>query len=251
MEDFAAALCQAAQEQGLNLNRSLCQKFACHWQLLQQANQKFNLTAIRQPESAIVKHYLDCLLPAEKIAACQPDLAADIGSGGGFPGLILAALMPQCSFVLLESNAKKTAFLQQTAQAMDLTNVQALPLRAETAAKQKPFYRQFDLVTGRAVAHAGIFIEYAMPLLKPGGNLFLYKGPRAEEELQQAAPAINEFSAHIQEIWPYVLPPGEERRNLCHIVAGEICPAKYPRREGMAEKRPLCAIDESPPPSRP
>ncbi|MCR4962830.1 MAG: 16S rRNA (guanine(527)-N(7))-methyltransferase RsmG [Firmicutes bacterium] len=242
MEDFAQALEQTALEQGLDLSPELCGKLACHWRLLQQANEKFNITAIRQAEDGINKHYLDSLLPAAKIAACQPRLAADIGSGGGFPGLVLAAFMPECEFVLLEANAKKTAFLQQAAQAMELPNVRALPLRAETAAKKEDWYRRFDLVLGRAVAHAGILVEYAMPLLKPGGSLFLYKGPRGEEELRQAAPALAEFSAEIREIWPYSLPP-EEKRLLCHIVAGEVCPAKYTRREGMAEKRPLCPTD--------
>ena len=100
-----------AQEAGLPLKPELAEKLALHWQLLTEANRQFNLTAITDPETAAQKHYLDCLQAAAAVRSWLPQSGqvADIGSGGGFPGLVWAAAYPELSFTLIESSQKKSS----------------------------------------------------------------------------------------------------------------------------------------------
>ena len=132
MDEIIKELVPCLEAMGLAGPEHLLQKLACHWQLLSKANACFNLTAITQPEAAAPKHYADCLAAAEALKKLLPQggKVADIGSGGGFPGLVMAAACPETDFTLIESSRKKTDFLKETASAMGLTGVRALPLRA-------------------------------------------------------------------------------------------------------------------------
>lgn len=240
MDEIIKELVPCLEAMGLAGPEHLLQKLACHWQLLSKANACFNLTAITQPEAAAPKHYADCLAAAEALKKLLPQggKVADIGSGGGFPGLVMAAACPETDFTLIESSRKKTDFLKETASAMGLTGVRALPLRAEEAGRDASLRESFDLVTARAVAELAVLAEYSFPLLKTGGVFFAMKGPDPTEELAAAANALSLLGGECEQILHYELPCGESR-SLLIIRKKQATPDKYPRRPGMPAKRPL------------
>ncbi len=239
MNEFGSLLQSLCLGQGLTLPESTIDRLALHWQLVREANRAFNLTAITQDGQAAEKHYLDSLLALPVLRQLAPQRVADIGSGGGFPGLVLAAACPELDFLLLEASAKKAAFLADCAARMELPRVQVQQLRAEKAGRDPLLRRSFDLVTARAVAHTAVLCEYALPLLRPGGRLLLYKGPGFPQEAAEAAHALAELNGSLGELRQYTLPQSGEQRILGQVIAGESCNEKYPRREGMPEKRPL------------
>ena len=232
---------QLAQQANLPLAAGLAQKLSCHWQLLAEANSHFNITAITDPAAAAEKHYLDCLLAGAAAAAYLPatGAVADIGSGGGFPGLVLAAASPQLDFTLIESSQKKTAFLLESAAQMGLDNLRAVPLRAEEAGRNPSLRAAFDVVTARAVAELNVLAEYSLPLLREGGFFLALKGPEPQEELAGAAHALKLLGGTVAQVLTYSLPCSQEGRSVVVLRKSAPTPEKYPRRPGMPNKRPL------------
>lgn len=215
------------------------EQLALHWQLVKQTNKQFNLTAITDDETSRVLHYEDSLQAYDELAALAPNSRVlDIGSGAGFPALVLATLLPQHSFFLLESTGKKCSFLQQAAAAMQLDNVSVLNMRAEDAGRDKSLRDTFDAVTARAVAALPTLSEYALPLLKPDGLLLAYKGVGAQQELAAAQNALQLLGGSLQQIKGSSLSNGDARM-LIIIAKSAATPDKYPRRNGMPLKRPL------------
>ncbi len=211
-------------------------QMAAHWQLLAEANQKQNLTAIREAEPALSLHYLDSLL----LAADIPPQARllDIGSGAGFPGMPLAIARPDCSVMLLEASAKRCAFLRQSVAALGLQNVEICEARAEKAGHDAALRESFDCVTARAVTALPALAEYCLPFLRLGGLFLAMKGPAYAEELAAAEAALAILGGEYLGCREAALPQGEQRRIL-RIRKNAPCPEKYPRREGMPEKKPL------------
>lgn len=166
-----------------------------HAQLLLAANERLNLTRITAPRDLAVKHVLDSLLPWRRFlelfpeppvaasAASRRATLADLGSGGGYPGLLLALLLPHVDVMLIESIGKKAAFLRETAAAMGLANVTVEARRGEVVLRERPV----DVVTARAVDAARELLRLLKPLPAHAGRLVLYKGPDALHEQAQAA----------------------------------------------------------------
>lgn len=163
---------------------------------------------------------------------------ADIGSGGGFPGLVLAVCLPEAEFTLLEATGKKCGFLRDCAAELGLDNVTVLQLRAEEAGRLPELRFSFDLVTARAVAPLNVLAEYALPLLKQGGRLLAYKGPEYESEMAGAEQALKALDGAVANVSKFQLPSGGERA-VVEIISLLNCAQKYPRRPGMPSKRPL------------
>ena len=208
-----------------------------HWRQVVEASSRFNLTAVNDEEAA-EKHYRDCLAARgllERLPAGSRVL--DLGSGAGFPGLVLASVCPDLSFTLLDATAKKCDFLRETAETMGLTNVEILCGRAEDVGRGE-LRESFDLVTARAVASLRELIELALPLLKTGGTLLAYKGANYQAEIDEAAHALAELCGEVGAVTAYIL-AGGDRRALVTVRKLAPTPAKYPRRPGMPHKRPL------------
>ena len=241
MGNFSERLNEGARIAKLPLSNRLAGLLAQHWQLLQAANRRFNLTAIDDEQTAAEKHYLDCLIAAQLSDSLWPGdgYAADLGSGGGFPGLVLAAAYPARRFILLDSARKKTDFLNDCAAALDLANAEARPLRAEEAGQQPQLRGCFDCIMARAVAELAVLAEYALPLLRPGGIFLAWKGPEPQAEIAGAAQAMALLGGETRQILSYTLPFSAEGRSLVVIGKSGETPQKYPRRPGMPGKRPL------------
>lgn len=195
-------------------------------------------TAITDSVAAADAHVADALVALELEQVRGAGVIADLGSGAGFPGIVLAAALPWAQVALVEAGTKKCAFLARTAEAIGLRNVEVVAARAEEWAAGAG---RCDLVTARAVAPLSVLVEYAAPLLAAGGALVAWKGRRdAVEEADAAAAAVATGLAPVtvRQVRPW---DGAEHLHLHLYVKVGTTPNRFPRRAGMARKRPLRA----------
>lgn len=197
-------------------------------------------TALRDPATAVDAHVADALVALELDAVRNADRVADLGSGAGFPGLVLAAALPDAEVVLVEANGRKCTFLARAAEAMGVANVRVVSERAESWPEG---LGTRDVVTARAVAPLAVLVEYAAPLLDLGGTLVAWKGRRdAREDADgdAAAAATGLERVEVRPVRPWA---GAEHLHLHIFAKVASTPNRYPRRPGMASKRPLRAPD--------
>jgi 16S rRNA (guanine527-N7)-methyltransferase len=202
------------------------------------ADEPTSITTIRDPAHAVEAHVADSLSGLALEPVRSADAIADLGSGGGFPGLVLAAALPAAQVSLVESVGKKCAFLTRAAGAAGLHNVTVVNARAEAWDAGRGAH---DLVTARALAPLNVILEYAAPLLAVGGSVVAWKGRRdAAEELDGGAAAAR-LGLSAPEAVAVSPRPGAEERHLYLSSKVMETPAAYPRRAGMARKRPIRA----------
>ena len=195
-------------------------------------------TTVREPERAVDVHVADSLTGLEVEAVRRAETIADLGAGAGFPGLVLAAALPEAQVFLVESVGKKCAFIDRAAAAAGLDNAEAVYGRAE---EWRDGTGRCDAVTARALAPLGAICEYAAPLLRLGGTLVAWKGARDGAEEQQAARAADELGLEIDEVLRVEPWSSVDARHLYLYSKVMETPARFPRRAGMARKRPLGA----------
>lgn len=195
-------------------------------------------STVRRPGEAVRVHLADSLVALELPEVLAAPAIADLGAGAGFPGLPLAVALPQARVALVESVARKCAFIRAAADAAGLANVDVVPERAEawTAGLGTR-----DLVTARALAPLAVLAEYAAPLLREGGVLVAWKGRRDAQEERDAAAAAKQLGLAVEQIRPVHPYPGADHRHLHVLRKVAPTPERFPRRPGMARKRPLGA----------
>ena len=196
-----------------------------------------SLTSVRDPAQAVEVHVADSLTGLSVSEVRAASSIADLGSGGGFPGLVLALAVPAAHVTLVESVAKKAGFLEDAADAMELANVTVVCARAEAWAAGLGVH---DIVTARALAPLGVLLEYAAPLLREGGTLVAWKGRRDAEEEAVAVRAAAELGKAAPECRE-TEGSGAAERHLWVSVKERPTPDRFPRRDGVARKRPLGA----------
>jgi 16S rRNA (guanine527-N7)-methyltransferase len=165
----------------------------------------------------------------------SPDRIADIGSGAGFPALPLAAALPSSRVTLFESQRRHADVAERLRDAAGLRNVDIVNERVESAAARSAF----DAVTARAVASLAVLVEYAAPLLRLGGQFVAWKGARDEAEELGGEEAGHVVGLSVDRVLPVTPFPGAHSRHLHFYVKTTPTPARFPRRPGMALKRPL------------
>lgn len=210
-----------------------------YYELLIEWNEKINLTSITEYEDVVWKHFLDSSLVMNSKIWNEKEgtTVLDVGTGAGFPGIVLAILNPQKKFVLLDSLNKRIDFLNLVIEKLGLSHVSTYHGRAETFARREDFRNQFDFVVSRAVAELPILLEYCIPFTKEDGYFISYKGKK-KEELDLATHAMEELDANLSYIEEFTLQNGEQR-NLLFIRNNAITKEKYPRKEGKPKKKPL------------
>lgn len=156
---------------------------------IRRINRTLQITSTNDLERIPSRHFLDSLMPALKGVLPRGGVIVDIGSGGGFPGIPLAIFVPGTNFVTVESNGKKCAFLRMVKRALPLENLNVCDVRIERLTERAPD-SMYDGAVARAVSSIGQLVEWSGPILKPGGKLVCYKGPRPEKEIDLAAPAM-------------------------------------------------------------
>lgn len=243
--DFFEHYKQVFFENGLDFytSEAYSEHFFAFCNILLETNKVMNLTALRDEQSVISRHFADCLLAAKHL----PDTGRllDVGSGGGMPALPFAIAKPRLSITALDATAKKTAFIARTAEELSLRNVGILTGRAEELGASPVYREKFDIVTARAVAELRILMEWCVPFLKVGGTFLALKGKNGEKELVDAENAAKVLGLTLVSDEKMILhePNGEaSEENERHILVfrkTKKTEPKYPRRNALITKSPL------------
>jgi 16S rRNA (guanine527-N7)-methyltransferase len=195
-------------------------------------------TSVTDPVQAVDVHIADSLSGLDAPPLRNAARIADIGAGAGFPGLVLAAALPTAQVDLIESTARKCEVITRLATAAQIPNATAIPARAEEWATTDGA-QAYDIVTARALSSLPVLAEYAAPLLEPGGSLIAWKGRRDSDEERAGNAAAKILGLKPQPPIPVRPFKGSRERNLYLFTKTNPTPTRFPRRPGMATKRPL------------
>lgn len=223
---------------GIEIDSLLAEKLNIYGQLLREWNDKINLTAILDDDGIAVKHFLDCLLVGKHADFKNGDKIIDVGTGAGFPGLVIAAAYPDCRVTLLDSTGKKLKAVADIAEKMGVNNVEIVHMRAEDAGKKPEFREQYDYATARAVAELRVLLEYTLPFVKVGGSFLSLKGASAIDEIDGAKTSLKALGGKIEGIKEFSL-PGGDKRAIINVKKISHIPPRYPRVSAQIAKKPL------------
>jgi len=225
-------------EFGVILDDEKCEKLNLYGNLLLQWNEKINLTAITEPEDVLFKHFYDCILFLKNCTVPQSAQLIDVGTGAGFPGMVLKIVRPDIKVTLLDSLNKRLVFLNEVIATLGLDGIKTVHMRAEEAGKSKAHRESYDIATARAVANLPVLLEYCTPLVKNGGSFVAMKGPSAEDEADNSKNAVRILGLSQPEIICETL-TGNEQRAFVKFKKISQTPPKYPRKPADISKQPL------------
>lgn len=206
--------------------------------MLLEKNQVMNLTAIREPEGVTRLHFLDC---ATLLKYCdfQGKTLIDVGTGAGFPGMVLKILVPSLDVTLLDSLNKRLDWLAETCGALGLSGIRTVHARAEERSHDPAFREQFDAVTSRAVAELRTLCELCLPYVRPGGYFLAMKSVDSDGEIAAAASAVKALGGGLERVQDYEIPGTDIRHRAVIVKKISETPKKYPRTFAKIKKKPL------------
>ena len=216
------------------LNEKQIENLIKYLDLLIETNKVMNLTAIREEESILEKHFIDSLLLTKIIREDEKNII-DIGTGAGFPGLVLSIVYPDKNFLLVDSVKKKISFINSVIEKLVLKNVKTSTERAEELIKNNR--EKFDVALCRGVANLRIILEYLIPFLKVNGRFLPQK--LNVNELEESKNALKILNSEIINIHNFKLPISGDERIILEIVKKSKTNKIYPRAVGIPSKKPL------------
>ncbi len=219
------------------LNDAQVNKLTNYAKLLVEWNEKINLTAITDNEGIATKHFLDSLTALQ--TGHVKGRVIDVGTGAGFPGMVLKIARPEIELTLLDSLNKRINFLREVGSELNLDGVEYVHARAEDGGRDRQYRGQFDTVVSRAVANLTVLSEWCIPYLKRSGYFLALKGPLADEELKDARRAISILGGKIEDVFEADIPFTDLKHKIIIIKKVGQTPLKYPRKAGIATKTPL------------
>ncbi len=228
-------LCEAF---GVTLTEDTVKQLNCYGNLLLEWNEKINLTAITEPKEVLYKHFYDCILFLKNVKLDEGESLIDVGTGAGFPGMVLKIVRPDIKVTLLDSLNKRLVFLNEVIDKLGLSGVKTLHMRAEEAGKSKLHREKYDIACARAVAALPQLLEYCSPLVRVGGRFVSMKGPSAESEALLSQNAVKVLGLKEPVIVKETL-TGKEERAFMILSKISQTPPKYPRKPNDISKQPL------------
>jgi 16S rRNA (guanine527-N7)-methyltransferase len=229
----------AQQLFGLCLSQKQMAQLTAYERELLEWNEKFNLTAIRDVDGIRVKHFLDSFSCTLAWKDQTPRRLIDVGTGAGFPGIVLKILYPGLKLTLVESVGKKANFCTHIVQTLGLENVEILSARAEDVGQNSAHREKYDWAVARAVAALPVLSEYLLPLVKVGGGMLAQKGESGPAEVQTAEKAFKLLGGRLRQLIKVELPGVADERYLVVIDKFAATPPGYPRKAGIPSKKPL------------
>ncbi|ADZ85937.1 16S rRNA (guanine(527)-N(7))-methyltransferase RsmG [Cellulosilyticum lentocellum] len=232
-------LLDGAKELGINLTETQLNQFMMYKSLLQEWNEKMNLTAITEDREVMTKHFLDCMTIQKAIDMNTQKTVIDIGTGAGFPGLVIKIAFPHLELTLVDALKKRLTFLEEVINQLGLKGIKCIHSRAEDLGKNKAYREGFDICASRAVANLAVLSEYTLPFVKIDGYLMALKGQKIEEELEQGKKAIKILGGQLEEVIHAGVPFTELDHKIAKIRKVKPTATKYPRKAGEPTKAPL------------
>lgn len=232
------------KENGIDITDYQEQQLQRYYDILSEWNKKINLTAITEYKDVVVKHFLDSalilksdLFVGQRLSDAGDSSVLDLGTGAGFPGIVLAVLYPGYHYTLVDSLNKRIEFLHIIKEELGLDQIRLYHGRAEDFGRDPEFRNQYDFVVSRAVAELPVLLEYCVPFVKPEGFFISYKGKKCEDEIKLSQRALQELNVFIERKEQYIL--SGEARYLLFLKNLSETNQKYPRKAGKIKKNPL------------
>lgn len=223
---------------GVEITPEAVENLNLYGNLLIEWNEKINLTAITEPEDVLYKHFYDCILFFKNSKIPQNAKIIDVGTGAGFPGLVLKIIRPDLEVTLLDSLNKRIIFLNDVIEKLNLKGITAIHSRAEDGGKNPKHREKYDIACARAVAAMPVLLEYCVPFVKIGGQFIAMKGPSVKDEVSLCKNAIKQLGVSEPNIICETL-VNDEHRAFVYCKKISHTPPKYPRNSGKIAKQPL------------
>jgi len=215
------------------------EKLGLYMDLLETWNQKMDLTAVTDPEETADRHFVDSLAILRTPLLKDVSSLIDVGTGAGFPGLVLAIACPQISVTLMDAQKKRLGFLQAVCEATGTANTVLVHARAEDGGKNRLYREQFDAAAARAVAPLNTLCEYLLPFVKIGGRALCWKGPALKNELEAGRKAAHLLGGRLEMPVSSSIAGRDWEHRILPILKVQRTPAQYPRKAGTPKSKPL------------
>lgn len=222
----------------ITLTENQYEQFQKYFELLAEWNEKMNLTAITDESGVALKHFADSLSLLNFVDIPQNSSLADVGTGAGFPGVVLKIARPDIKLTLIDSLNKRLVFLNEVCSQLGI-DAELIHSRAEDGARDEKLRESFDFAVSRAVARMNILSEYCLPYVKVGGAFCAMKGAQANEEFKESLNAINTLGGKLEKKYFFELPENGGERAIAVVRKVKNTPQKYPRQSGKIKAKAL------------
>lgn len=227
------------KELDIDFTNEQAKKFEIYKNLIQDWNEKINLTAITEDNEMAIKHFIDSASCFKSGKLSDTISMIDVGTGAGFPGIPLKIINEKINLTLLDSLNKRINFLEIVAEDLNLDNIEFCHGRAEDFGQDEDYREKFDVCVSRAVANLAVLCEYCLPFIKIGGYFIAQKGPKKDEELEVAKKAIEVLGGEIESVLEVKIPFSDITHSI--VLIKKVCetPKEYPRKAGKPTKKPI------------
>lgn len=222
----------------ITLTENQYEQFQKYFELLAEWNEKMNLTAITDESGVALKHFTDSLSLLNFVDIPQNSSLADVGTGAGFPGVVLKIARPDIKITLIDSLNKRLVFLGEVCAQLGI-EAELIHSRAEDGARDEKLRESFDFAVSRAVARMNVLSEYCLPYVKVGGAFCAMKGAQANEEFKESLNAINTLGGKLEKKYFFELPENGGEREIAVVRKVKNTPQKYPRQSGKIKAKAL------------
>ena len=229
---------QATENFKFKFNETQIAQLETYYNLLVEWNEKMNLTALTDAQGVAVKHFADSVSVLNYVDIPHNSSIIDVGTGAGFPGVVLKIARPDIKLTLLDSLNKRLVFLQNVLGEINLS-ADLIHSRAEDGGRDKNLRESFDYAVSRAVANMNVLSEFCLPYVHVGGSFLAFKGRGAESEISAEKSAIKTLGGKIAETYNFALPFDGGERAIVQIRKIAETPNKYPRNAGKIKSSPL------------
>ena len=226
-------------QNGIPFLPGLPEKLHTYLSLLKEWNTRMDLTAVTDDEETVDKHFIDSLTVLKTGLIHEDAALIDVGTGAGFPGMVLAMARPEIRVVLLDSQRKRLSFLQAVRDAVETVNVDFIHARAEDGARRPELREQFDIATARALAPLNVLCEYLLPYVKVGGHALCWKGPALRDELDSGRKAVRLLGGQLEMPVSCAVAGRDWEHSILPIIKTQHIPKLYPRKSGTPKSKPL------------
>ena len=244
-DNFKLKLVGDCEKLGIQLDEHETEKLYRYYKLVVEKNKFMNLTAITEEDEFISKHFIDSLSIVkaphlkDELARAKGTKLIDVGTGAGFPGMVLKIVFPSLKITLFDSLKKRLNFLDEVIAELELKDIMTLHGRAEDYGSNKCYREKYDICVSRAVANMSSLAEYCLPFVKPDGLFLAYKSGGSHSEIREAFKAIKTLGGNIEDIRDFMLPDSDIERIIVSVRKIKKTSSQYPRKAGTPAKEPI------------